>query len=168
MDVIVVGHSIGGYVARLTKSSSIKSILTLATPHKRALLAWEPTLLHLHRQLSKDKPLVSICGGWRDEMIPPAICEEALTLSAVDLMLAPVDPDRMQPTLGMDHQAIVWCHNLLEPVRWILYQLVTKPSELGLHAIESRYRRAFPQSVREERAKIRVSCIIVAFNDSVT
>jgi hypothetical protein len=42
---------------------------------------------------------------------------------AVDLMKPPIDPGKVPPRLGMDHRAVVWCHNLLEPTVEVLAAL---------------------------------------------
>ena len=55
-------------------------------------------------------------------MIPPRSCQapNALNLGAVDIMS---NGRKTVPLLGMDHRAIVWCHNLLSKVREIIFTL---------------------------------------------
>lgn len=98
-----------------------------------------------------DLALISISGGIRDEMIPPNACDmttittryhrptkNALTLLATDIMTPRKESKTTATTskesfvlptayhqdgLGMDHRAIVWCHNLLRPLRGIIHAL---------------------------------------------
>jgi hypothetical protein len=102
-DIVLVGHSMGGFAARLASilvpetRSHIRNIVTLATPHAGA---WNPSLFHIHQQMKTmtrtsssstidtdsdndnddgdtvlhNTALVSIAGGLRDEMILPEAC----------------------------------------------------------------------------------------------
>ena len=99
-QVIILGHSIGGYVSRLTPilypetRPYIRSIVTLGSPHAYPVFGFEATLHQLHRtyldpsstlSTTKDNMeseedqhphiLVAISGGLRDEMIPPIACD---------------------------------------------------------------------------------------------
>lgn len=138
-QIVLVGHSMGGHVAQLAAAQNnshlVRTIITLATPLVRpVLMTQEPTLwkiLETNRQWMNEHPnhvaLVSISGGLRDEMIPPHYCrttsKNGWSILATDLMVLPLDDQRQPPTLGMDHRAIVWCHNLLKPLRAILHTL---------------------------------------------
>jgi pimeloyl-ACP methyl ester carboxylesterase len=145
-SLVIVAHSMGGLVARvaLAQHSTLRvdALLTLATPHAHPVLAMEPSLHVIHARLATAQhatqiPIVSIGGGFRDELIPPASCRltstngdpttttsSRLTLAAVDLMTAGVQEATHPPQFGMDHRAIVWCHNLLRPIRSILFALL--------------------------------------------
>lgn len=96
-DIILVGHSMGGFAARLASilvpetAPHIRNIVTLATPHDGA---WNPSLFHIHEHMMKtshsastidtdgqndnavqhNTALISIAGGLRDEMILPEAC----------------------------------------------------------------------------------------------
>jgi len=148
-EVVLVGHSIGGYVARLAAAAAlsdpdlrhrIKSIVTLGTPHRHPVMTWEAGMQRVHERMVRgggdqnndggDLAIISVSGGLRDEMIPSASCEvsergASVTVMATDIMVPPIDDNRiLSPMLGMDHRAIVWCHNLLDPVRTIIRSLV--------------------------------------------
>lgn len=97
-QVIILGHSIGGYVSRLVPilypetRPYIRSIVTLGSPHAYPVFGFEATLHELHRTylapsisptistskgVEEDKHqhvLVAVSGGLRDEMIPPVAC----------------------------------------------------------------------------------------------
>eukprot|EP00977_Amphora_coffeiformis_P010590 scaffold2500_cov176-Amphora_coffeaeformis.AAC.1 len=130
--ITIVAHSIGGYATRLALAdypellSSVRNVITLATPHAYPILAIEPSLhrvfARLDQQQNTQLALVSIGGAWRDEMIPPHSCQtpNALNLGTVDIMSS---GRKKAPLLGMDHRAVVWCHNLLSRVREIIFTL---------------------------------------------
>jgi glycosylphosphatidylinositol deacylase len=147
-DVAIVAHSLGGYSSMLAvvrdndasgrrTLTSLRTILTFATPHLHPVLTWDSTLRSIHHEIGRglasrrndsDLVLVSVSGGLRDEIIPPRSCDatvnaESATWMAVDLMTPPIDPGKVPPRLGMDHRAVVWCHNLLEPTVEVLAAL---------------------------------------------
>jgi pimeloyl-ACP methyl ester carboxylesterase len=139
-EVAIVAHSLGGYstllaVARGAEREKrrdpplIRTIVALASPLHHPVLAWDWTLREIHQEIvnyaaktaNDNSVLVSISGGLRDEMIPPRACHavnmgESLSLAAVDLLRPVVDEGKVPASLGMDHRAIVWCRNLLEPI----------------------------------------------------
>jgi len=148
-DLTIVAHSIGGISTRWAlhqyplEMATVHTVLTLGTPHAHPVLSWESQLHRIYRELysssssSNKVTLVSISGGLRDEMIPPMAClldsnnndgdkdANELTLLATDLMpRGTVEAQHVAVALGMDHRAVVWCHNLLTPVRQILYALL--------------------------------------------
>eukprot|EP00117_Sycon_ciliatum_P047908 scpid90336/ scgid34180/ GPI inositol-deacylase; Post-GPI attachment to proteins factor 1 len=87
-SVVIVGHSMGGVVARsllttdLLPSHSIHTILTLASPHQTPALALDNQLNQFYTTVNQiwsertksgnlsDVVLVSLAGGLRDELIP--------------------------------------------------------------------------------------------------
>lgn len=80
-SITIVGHSMGGLVARsipiLHPHTQIRNIVTLATPHWRLPYGFEETLHDFYKLLDsheEEATLVSISGGMRDEMIPPSVC----------------------------------------------------------------------------------------------
>jgi pimeloyl-ACP methyl ester carboxylesterase len=97
-DIVLVGHSMGGFAARLASilvpetKPHIRNIVTLATPHAGA---WNPSLFHIHEHMKMktststsavdtdsgndntvqhNTALISIAGGLRDEMVLPEAC----------------------------------------------------------------------------------------------
>lgn len=152
--LVLLGHSIGGYVARMVPKLypeiPIDNIITLGSPHAHPVFGWESTLYQLHKdylQGPSETALVAISGGLRDEMIPPVACNA--NLYQVTNSLSVLSPEIMKkkesqsPQLGMDHRAIVWCHNLLSVVREVIYTLETNqslPPQERLNAVQSNLR----------------------------
>jgi hypothetical protein len=136
--ITIVAHSIGGYAARLALveypdlQKIVRHLITLGTPHTHPVLAIDLSLHRIHARLNTPVlPLVttiSISGGLRDEMIPPdsTPSNSAINILASDIMDV---GETTVPLLGMDHRAIVWCHNLLSPVRRILFALSRSTGE---------------------------------------
>ncbi|CCG81487.1 GPI inositol-deacylase [Taphrina deformans PYCC 5710] len=144
-SVIIIGHSMGGLVARLTQimpnylPKSINTILTMSTPHAIPPAPFDPRIQQIyedvnqfwHRSFSKppesnplkDVSLVSIAGGGLDTIV-------ASDYSSVR-MFAPVSnaftvftstiPDVW---ISADHQAILWCDQFRKVVARALLECV--------------------------------------------
>lgn len=129
-SVILIGHSMGGIVARtmVTLDSyipqSINTILTLATPHVLPPVSFDKGIVGLYHDVNEfwkretrvggsleDTLLVSVTGGIRDQMIPAEY-------SSVSSFLPPQNGFAVATTsipgvwMSIDHQAMVWCHQL--------------------------------------------------------
>ncbi|GAX16417.1 glycosylphosphatidylinositol deacylase [Fistulifera solaris] len=134
-SILLVGHSIGGLVslaAAKAQPTLVNTIVTLATPHQK-LVTYEPQLWQWHKSLGQplgpvDFVLLSVSGGLRDELVSPETTQHrfmntfyGFSLMGPDFMeLAHDEGTITTPYLGMDHRAIVWCHNLLAPLRNML------------------------------------------------
>jgi pimeloyl-ACP methyl ester carboxylesterase len=161
--ITVVAHSIGGISIRLALVRDEKlrllvtNVILLGSPQARTVLAWDPSLEKIQTEIVENHvngtAFVAISGGLRDEMIPPAACElvpkdnNTLTLLAVDIM----PKEASSPSFGMDHRAIVWCHNVLVPLRKIIFALVRSerdgeaaPARIG--AVQSLFDRSKTQN----------------------
>jgi pimeloyl-ACP methyl ester carboxylesterase len=119
--VTLVGHSIGGLVAKGVTVyhpnvvKYIQNIITLATPHAGLPFAFDKSIKHVYDDLttfSDSILLISISGGLRDELIPPELCDVPNAVSRI-----------AGSSFGMDHKAIVWCHQLLQNIRKVLFAL---------------------------------------------
>jgi PGAP1-like protein len=126
----IVGHSMGGLVA--TKTNNQITVLTLATPHAAFPYSLDESIHHFYRLPSNaNRMVVSISGGFKDELIPPALCELIVGSNTTTITSMTLQTSRIMrkhhksglPLLGMDHKAIVWCHEVLSYVRTVIYQL---------------------------------------------
>ena len=126
LPVILVGHSMGGVVARAVPlrpsvpTGTVVAILTLATPHAAPPWACTAGLTRMYADLdaawrsrsgaAAGIALASLAGGVRDVQVPEYLTSVAglgnhsLGLSAADLVGAAV---------SADHQAIVWCNQIV-------------------------------------------------------
>nr|GAT45096.1 predicted protein [Mycena chlorophos] len=117
--IILMGHSMGGIVATAllaSHSANISAIFTMSTPHTLPPARFDTRvdkIYDLTRGLlaqHTDTPIVSLCGGATDMMIPSESCV--------------LPPGKLRRTVfscalegawtGVGHQEMVWCHQ----VRW--------------------------------------------------
>jgi pimeloyl-ACP methyl ester carboxylesterase len=185
--VVLVGHSMGGLVAVAAGTALprlVHSIITLASPHNRPILMWDGSLLEWYRQvrLAQDSILsslsateeatnqvvIAVSGGLRDELLPPeatydASFESILFILSSDIMESPRDDKRSSPLLGMAHRAIVWCHNVLDPIRRIVLSLEETRRESSSRRIEAvrellqlEHSYSFSESVQQQRRALHV------------
>ncbi|KAG1891025.1 PGAP1-like protein-domain-containing protein [Suillus subluteus] len=115
--IIVVGHSMGGIVGTaLLPSDDISALITMSTPHTLPPARFDARIDEIYRRntesLANDPtPVVSICGGATDMMIPSESC----------ILPDPRGGDpgnavyrRTGAWTGVGHREMVWCHQ----VRW--------------------------------------------------
>ncbi|TFK43831.1 GPI-inositol-deacylase [Crucibulum laeve] len=117
--IIIMGHSMGGIVAdALLPSTNISAVITMSTPHTLPPARFDSRIDDLYstiqRTLRNDPtPIVSLCGGATDSMIPSESC-----------VLPPIHNTTLRRTVfssalegawtGIGHREMVWCHQ----VRW--------------------------------------------------
>ncbi|CAL7936022.1 unnamed protein product [Xylocopa violacea] len=120
-NIILIGHSIGGIVAKgsILMTSNINAtiasiIITLAAPHTPTLVL-DHTLDNYYHNLEKrlneikdaEISVVSIGGGPRDILITPTqILDPAADINVISSTI----PDVWKST---DHQSILWCKQLV-------------------------------------------------------
>lgn len=133
-SVILIGHSMGGMVARTIVMrphyvpGSVTTILTLAAPHSLPPLTFDWELVGLYEDVNKywsesfsqeltgrnplaHISLISLAGGKLDQMIPPE--HTSLNSMVPDTNGFTVFTSTIPNVwAGVDHQAIVWCDQL--------------------------------------------------------
>lgn len=165
-SVILVGHSMGGFVARAVvvhqhlQRSAVETIVTLATPHQSPPLALQPSLGYYYSSINKkwregyhfevpggqnhvpnpalsNVVVISISGGINDYQVRSK-------LESLDDIVPPthgfmVSSTEMKNTwVSMEHQAILWCNQLVVQVSHTLLSLVD--ADTG-HPYRDRQRR---------------------------
>lgn len=144
-SVIIVGHSMGGIVARtmLTmpnyQANTINTILTLSAPHARAPVSFDAEIVDTYRnvndfwrssysQVEEKNPLshltlVSIAGGGLDTVVPSDYA--SLTSLVPETHGFTVFTSTIPHVwTGMDHLAIMWCDQFRKAVIRALYDVV--------------------------------------------
>ncbi|KAI7718623.1 GPI inositol-deacylase-like protein [Hortaea werneckii] len=130
-SVIILGHSMGGIVARTMlrmpnyQDSTINTIITLSAPHARAPISFDRDMVSTYNDINTfwrdsysalkpennplaDITLVSVAGGGLDTMIPSEY--SSLTSLVPDTHGFTVFTSAIpQVWTGMDHLAIMWC-----------------------------------------------------------
>ncbi|KAI0677215.1 GPI-inositol-deacylase [Trametes maxima] len=121
--ITIMGHSMGGVVATaLLPNPNISAIITMATPHTLPPVRFDRRIDHIYADNLQDlafdpTPILSLCGGATDLMIPSESC--ILPVSSPDPASSAYRRTVFTSALegcwtGVGHLAIVWCHQ----VRW--------------------------------------------------
>jgi glycosylphosphatidylinositol deacylase len=143
-SVVLLGHSMGGIVAqhavtRLPDPTTVRTVVTLSTPHQQAPVTTDSSLAQAYSDiatffspanaLDRQHPacehlLVSLCGGSPD----PTLAADACALPEATYgplgALGVFTSGLIGAWTGVDHEAMVWCHQ----VRWRVARLLL---ELG-------------------------------------
>ncbi|KAI1293062.1 GPI inositol-deacylase [Halotydeus destructor] len=130
--LIVIGHSVGGVIARtllsLQESSGIEVdlIITLASPHKSPVAAIDPTIVGFYEQIeltSSNTTLLSINGGFNDILVNPSLTELTTSDSNESNYFAVTSTAIPDVWLTMDHLCIVWCRQFVLKVNRLVFDL---------------------------------------------
>eukprot|EP00035_Acanthoeca_spectabilis_P037006 m.43045 g.43045 ORF g.43045 m.43045 type:complete len:673 (+) comp8388_c0_seq2:286-2304(+) len=157
-DIILLGHSIGGIIARAAAENEVLSgcvglVLTLATPHAFVPLFPDhrlEALFRVHRNghtvaksskgVDSQVLMISIGGGFLDEIIVP---EMTLATERDHFVSVSVQSSAI-PGVGLsaDHKCILWCNQLVQVVAELLLQIAPPASSDPLLPLPARRRVA--------------------------
>lgn len=145
-SVIILGHSMGGIVARTMfimpnyQPDSVNTIITMSAPHARPPVTFDPQIVSIYNDINNywrqsyskkssaenalgQVTLVSIASGGLDTVVPSdyagleSIVPETHGFTAFTSTI---------PTVwtSMDHQAITWCDQFRKVIVRALYDIV--------------------------------------------
>ncbi|KAI1386275.1 PGAP1-domain-containing protein [Hypoxylon trugodes] len=145
-SVIILGHSMGGVVARTMfimpnyQTDSVNTIITMSAPHARPPVTFDPQIVNIYNDINNywrhayskrssaenalgQVTLVSIASGGLDTVVPSdyagleSIVPETHGFTAFTSTI---------PTVwtSMDHQAITWCDQFRKVIVRALYDVV--------------------------------------------
>ncbi|XP_038068975.1 GPI inositol-deacylase-like [Patiria miniata] len=140
-SVVLVGHSMGGVIARALftlpdfQQSLVHTVITQATPHVSPVIGADKYLVdfystvnkywkeHIHGDGLKDVTLLSVSGGHRDTMVRSGLTSlhdivppnRGLSVNAMSVP---------RVWLSTDHQCVVWCKELVLASKRALFQMV--------------------------------------------
>jgi pimeloyl-ACP methyl ester carboxylesterase len=145
-SVILIGHSMGGIVARTVltmanyQANTVNTIITMSTPHARPPVSFDSDLVHTYQQINSywreaysqkwanNNPLwhvtlVSIAGGGGDTIVPSdytslsSLVPETHGFTVFTTTI---------PTVwtGMDHLSIAWCDSFRKVVVRSLFDVI--------------------------------------------
>jgi hypothetical protein len=145
-SVIILGHSMGGIVARAAfvmpnfQTHSINTIVTMSAPHARPPVTFDPLIVKIYQDINdhwrhaysrnlavenslSHVTLVSIAGGGLDTVVPS---DYASLESIVPETHGFTVFTSTIPTVwtSMDHQAITWCDQFRKIIVKSLYDIV--------------------------------------------
>lgn len=164
-NVILVGHSMGGFVARAAtihpnlRKSAVETLITLSTPHQSPPVPLQPSLgwyyAHVNDEWRKgyeartslartylSTPLsnvvvISISGGYNDYQVRSK-------LETLDGIVPPTHGFMVTSTsmknvwLSMEHQVILWCNQLVVQVAHTILSLIDKDRGQPFHDVQKR------------------------------
>lgn len=136
-SIIVMGHSMGGVVATaLLPNPRISAIITMSTPHTLPPVRFDRRIDHiytdnLHDLATDPTPLLSLCGGATDLMIPSESC--ILPYLSGDSNNSVYRRTVFTSALegcwtGVGHLAMVWCHQVRWRVARAALEIAASPS----------------------------------------
>ncbi|SMR62901.1 unnamed protein product [Zymoseptoria tritici ST99CH_3D1] len=152
-SVIILGHSMGGVVARTMlrtpnyQKDTINTIITLSAPHARPPVSFDAAMVSTYDDINTfwrnsfseqnsdnnpldDVTLVSVAGGGLDTMIPSEYT--SLTSLVPDTHGFTVFTSSIPRVwTGMDHLAIMWCDQLRQALVRAIFDVldVRRPSQ---------------------------------------
>lgn len=152
-SVIILGHSMGGMVARTMlhmpnyQEKTINTIITLSAPHARPPISFDSAMVETYHDVNtfwreafsgstagknplEDMTLVSVAGGGLDTMIPSEYT--SLTSLVPDTHGFTVFTSSIPGVwTGMDHLAIMWCDQFRKALVKAIFDIVEvrRPSQ---------------------------------------
>jgi glycosylphosphatidylinositol deacylase len=165
-SVIILGHSMGGVVARTMlrmpnyQEHTVNTIVTLSAPHARAPVTFDADMVATYNDINTywrksylqppslnplaDVTLVSVAGGGLDTMIPSE--STSLTSLVPDTHGFTVFTSSIPNVwTGMDHLAIMWCDQFRKALVKAVFDVTdvrrsaqTKPQAERIKAIRKR------------------------------
>ncbi|KAF5393191.1 hypothetical protein D9757_001207 [Collybiopsis confluens] len=118
--IIIMGHSMGGVVATsLLPSKDIAAIITMSTPHTLPPARFDQRVNEIYERnreaLFRDPtPILSLCGGATDMMIPSELCILPWSVEGLPYRRTVFSSALEGSWTGVGHREMVWCHQ----VRW--------------------------------------------------
>ena len=151
--VILIGHSMGGIVARTAltmanyQANSVNTIITMSAPHAKPPVSFDSDIVHTYKQINdywrgaysqewaNDNPLwhvtlISIAGGARDTVVPSDYTSLASLVPDTHgfTVYGSTMPDVW---VGMDHLSITWCDQFRKAIIKSLFEVIDarRPSQ---------------------------------------
>ncbi|KAJ5760029.1 hypothetical protein N7520_007185 [Penicillium odoratum] len=144
--VILIGHSMGGIVARTAltmanyQANSVNTIITMSAPHARPPVSFDSDIVHTYKQINdywreaysqtwaNNNPLwhvtlVSIAGGSRDTVVPSdytSISSLVPETHGFTVFTSSI-PDVW---IGNDHLSITWCDQFRKAIIKSLFDII--------------------------------------------
>ncbi|KAJ5576051.1 hypothetical protein N7535_002977 [Penicillium sp. DV-2018c] len=144
--VILVGHSMGGIVARTAltmanyQANSVNTIITMSAPHAKPPVSFDSDIVHTYKQINdywrdayaqtwaNNNPLwhvtlISIAGGARDTVVPSDYASISSLVPETHgfTVFTSTIPDVW---IGMDHLSITWCDQFRKAIIKSLFEIV--------------------------------------------
>lgn len=165
-SVILVGHSMGGFVARAAvihphlRKSAVETILTLASPHQAPPIALQPSLGHYFSQVNHEWKqgfraqashaghafhdsklshvlVISVSGGFYDYQVRSKLASlDGIVPSTNGFMVS--SSSMKNVWRSMEHQTILWCNQLVIQLSHTLLTLINSENGQPFTSSEKR------------------------------
>ncbi|KAI9301282.1 PGAP1-like protein-domain-containing protein [Cunninghamella echinulata] len=180
VSVLVIGHSMGGIVAKIMptlpnyKKGSINTIFTLATPHSLPPILLDSTMDTLYKSYLLNSPndiaVISIAGGTLDTIInSDAVVLPNNNYSTTLSIFSTAIPDVWT---GCDHMAILWCNQLVRRVAAALVDITdvrlpgqTLPLNQRMDMFKKILLQVNPTLISTEKKKVKKSSHQIDINE---
>ncbi|CAM6043491.1 unnamed protein product [Sphagnum compactum] len=150
-SVILVGHSMGGFIARAAvvhpklRKGAVETVLTLSSPHRSPPMAVQPSFGRFFSQVNAawvhgyeavkgpawTKPplanvvVVSVTGGAHDYQVRSRMASlDGIVPSTNGMTIG--SAGMVNVFMSMEHQAILWCNEFVVKTAHTLLQLIDK------------------------------------------
>ncbi|KAK7054117.1 GPI inositol-deacylase [Favolaschia claudopus] len=147
-SIIIMGHSMGGIVATsLLPSTNISAIITMSTPHTLPPARFDARIdgiyeRNSHVLASDPTPILSLCGGATDMMIPSESCVLPPSTHPEEPFRRTVFSSALEGAwTGVGHREMVWCHQVRWRVARAALELAAADSPVGRGLILDRWLR---------------------------
>ncbi|PTB64042.1 PGAP1-domain-containing protein [Trichoderma citrinoviride] len=193
-SVLILGHSMGGVVARAMlvqpnyQENSINTIITMSAPHARPPVTFDGRIVQIYDEINdywrraytqkwaSNNPLwhvtlVSIAGGNLDTVVPSDYASiESLVPETHGFTVFTSGI----PTVwtSMDHQAILWCDQFRRVLAQTLYEIVdvhrasqTKPRAQRMRVFKKRLLTGL-EPIAEKTLSLNEPTILLTLDDS--
>ncbi|KIK96129.1 hypothetical protein PAXRUDRAFT_139136 [Paxillus rubicundulus Ve08.2h10] len=119
--LIIMGHSMGGVVGTaLLPSEHVSALITMSVPHTLPPVRFDARIEEIYERNRKvlnddEAPILSVCGGATDVMIPSESCILPKSAGEGHVYRRTVFTSALEGAwTGVGHREMVWCHQ----VRW--------------------------------------------------
>ncbi|KAI1497677.1 GPI inositol-deacylase [Biscogniauxia marginata] len=193
-SVIILGHSMGGIVARTAfimpnyQPNSINTIITMSAPHARPPVTFDPLIVKIYQDINEywrhayskksssenslgQVTLVSIAGGGLDTVVPSdyASLESIVPETHGFTVFTSTIPNVWT---SMDHQAITWCDQSRKVIVRALYDVVdvrgksqTKPRAVRMEAFKKRLLTGMESITEKALPKMQPNTLLTLGDD---
>ncbi|PLB42691.1 GPI inositol-deacylase [Aspergillus candidus] len=196
-SIILVGHSMGGIVARTTltmanyQANSVNTIITMSAPHAKPPVSFESDVVHTYKQINdywreaysqtwaNNNPLwhvtlISIAGGSRDTVVPSDYTSISSLVPETHgfTVFTSTIPDVW---IGMDHLSITWCDQFRKSIVKSLFEVVdvrrasqTKPRAERMRIFKKWYLTGLESVAERTLAQKEPSTMLTLEDESTT
>jgi hypothetical protein len=181
-SIMVVGHSMGGIIARILptipsfKDNRLNTIITLSSPHSTPPAPVDKTIANLYRDVNrfwsqespdgvlKEIAVLSIAGGNLDKIV-------ASDSSSLHGLVPPSHGFTVYSTgiphvwTGADHMAILWCNQLVQRVATAIIRIVDQKNPSTIKAVNARisiFKRIFLSQLEDINSKYVIGMVLCA------